>query len=93
MELPHVVKTRQEFEDNSILDIEEHVKAELRKAGIENLVKPGQKIALTLGSRGVSNIARVLRTTGELLRDCGADPYIVLGMGSHLNCRLIIKGI
>ena len=46
-------------------------------------VKPGQKIALTLGSRGINRIDRILRTVGKVLKDLKAEPYIVLGMGSH----------
>jgi hypothetical protein len=83
MKLPSVVKMQQEFEDNSIRDIEGQVKAQLEKAGIRDLVKPGKKIALTLGSRGVSNIDRVIKATIETLKNCRAEPYIVLGMGSH----------
>jgi hypothetical protein len=83
MELPNIVKVRRKFEDNSIHDIEGHVRMQLDKARISELVKPGQKIALTLGSRGVANIARVIKTVGEVVRECKAEPFIVLGMGSH----------
>jgi len=78
-----MVKIRQQFEDNSIEDIEGHVRAQLEKAGIGKLVKPGQKVALTLGSRNISNISRVIKATIDTLKECKADPYIVLGMGSH----------
>ena len=83
MKLPSVVKIIQEFEDNSIQDIEGHVKAKLEEAGIRKLVKPGAKIALTMGSRGIQDIARVIKATVEVLKACQAQPYIVLGMGSH----------
>jgi len=83
MKLPSVVKIIQEFEDNSIRDPEEKVKRELEKGGIQKLVKPGQRIALTMTSRSVSNIARVIRATAEMLKSLGAEPFIVLGMGSH----------
>ncbi len=83
MKLPSVVKIIQEFEDNSIRDIENHAKGQLEEAGIKKLVKPGQKIALTMGSRGIRDIARVIKATVEVLKACQAQPYIVLGMGSH----------
>jgi hypothetical protein len=78
-----MVKIKQEFEDNSIGDIEGHVRAKLEEAGIRTLVKPGAQIALTMGSRGIRDIARVIKTTVEVLKACQARPYIVLGMGSH----------
>jgi len=83
VKLPSVVKIIQEFEDNSIRDIESHVQGKLEEAGIKKLVKPGQKIALTMGSRGIRDIARVIKATVEVLKACQAQPYIVLGMGSH----------
>ena len=83
MKLPTLVKIIQEFEDNSIRDIEGKVKSELEKGGIQKRVKTGQKIALTMTSRSVSNIARVLKATAEMLKALGAEPFIVLGMGSH----------
>jgi hypothetical protein len=83
MDLPNIVKVRRGFEDNSIRDIEGHVRTQLEKAGIDELVEPGQRIALTLGSRGIANIALIIKTVGETVRDCKADPFIVLGMGSH----------
>lgn len=78
-----MVKIKQQFEDVSIEDIEGHVRSQLEKAEIGKLVKPHQKVALTVGSRNISNISRVLKTTADILKECGADPYIVLGMGSH----------
>jgi len=83
MKLPMMVKIRQEFEDNSLRDVEGHVKRKLGEAGIRQLVKRGQKIALTMGSRGITDIARVIKATVEVLKACQAQPYIVLGMGSH----------
>ncbi|MGA2954518.1 MAG: lactate racemase domain-containing protein [Thermodesulfobacteriota bacterium] len=83
MKLPSLVKIIQEFEENSIQDVEGKVKSELEKAGIRKLVKPGQKIALPMTSRSVSNIGRVLKATAEIIKACKAEPFIVLGMGSH----------
>ncbi len=43
----------------------------------------GKRIALTAGSRGIAQIAVVLRAAVDHLRRCGADPLIVAAMGSH----------
>ena len=83
MRLPKIVKVVRSYEDNSIEDIESYVEKVLKDAGIARRVKPGQKIALTLGSRGINRIDRILRTVGKVLKDLKAEPYIVLGMGSH----------
>jgi hypothetical protein len=83
MRFPTMVKIHQEFEDNFIRDIEGHVKTKLEQAEIGRIVKPGQKIALTMSSRGITDISRVMKATIETLKACHAQPYIVLGMGSH----------
>jgi hypothetical protein len=46
-------------------------------------VKPGMSIAVTAGSRGITNIALILRTVVNALRNMGARPFIVSAMGSH----------
>jgi hypothetical protein len=46
-------------------------------------VRPGQTVALTVGSRGVVNIATIVRATVAHLRARGARPFIIPAMGSH----------
>ena len=41
------------------------------------------RIALTAGSRGIANIAQILRTAADYVRAAGAEPVIVAAMGSH----------
>lgn len=43
----------------------------------------GKRIAVTAGSRGIRNIALVLRTVVAALRARGACPFLVPAMGSH----------
>jgi hypothetical protein len=47
------------------------------------LIKPGQTVALTAGSRGVANIATILKAAADYLRTIGAKPFIIPAMGSH----------
>ena len=46
-------------------------------------VEPGQRVAITASSRGIANLARVLRACADALRSRGAEPFVVPGMGSH----------
>ncbi|NIP73768.1 MAG: DUF2088 domain-containing protein, partial [Gammaproteobacteria bacterium] len=41
------------------------------------------RIAVTGSSRGIANQALVLRECVKALREAGAEPFIVPGMGSH----------
>jgi hypothetical protein len=46
-------------------------------------VAPGDRIAVTAGSRGIRDIAAVVRAAVAWLRDAGAEPFVVPAMGSH----------
>lgn len=62
-------------------DIEGAVARELQ--GLRDAVHPGMRIAVTVGSRGIQNIALIVRCVVDFLRQCGAEPFIIPAMGSH----------
>jgi hypothetical protein len=64
-----------------LADIAERVAAELQPA--LGRITPGDRVAITAGSRGVANIPAILRACGEAIRDVGGDPFIMPAMGSH----------
>jgi hypothetical protein len=80
---PNMYRLRQRFEGPAIHDIPATVAAELARAGVAATVKPGQTVALTAGSRGVANIATIVKATAEYLKAIGAKPFIIPAMGSH----------
>ena len=43
----------------------------------------GKSVAVAVGSRGISNISKIVRNTVVELRNRGAEPFIVPAMGSH----------
>ena len=82
-DLPRMVKTRQKLVSCPIIDIEEALTKELDKLNLGKNLKAGDTVALTGGSRGITNIDRVLRYTIDYLTRLGAKPFIVPAMGSH----------
>ena len=46
-------------------------------------IRPGMRIAITAGSRGIRNIPLILRCIAEFIQQQGAEPFIVPAMGSH----------
>jgi hypothetical protein len=40
-------------------------------------------VAVGVGSRGIANVATMVRSTLDVLRDLGAKPFIIAAMGSH----------
>ena len=82
VELPHMVRVRQEFDRTHIPDVAAHLRAELARGGYGDLVR-GKRIAVAVGSRGIPHNALIVRTLCEQLRGWGAEPFVVPAMGSH----------
>src|ERR1051326_8736633 len=80
---PQMVPARQLLYSAPIADIPAAVNTELQRAGLTEAIRPGRRVAITAGSRGVNNIAAILKATVESVRAVGGDPYIVPAMGSH----------
>ena len=83
MLLPKMAKFRQIFDQPEIRDISAKIKEELEKKRLKDRVKPGQRIAVTAGSRGIANIPLILKTVVTELRAVGAEPFLLAAMGSH----------
>lgn len=82
MNLPRMYRVRQRLDDTRVDNIAETVKSEMNKLSFQT-VKPAQRIAITAGSRGVANIAEILRAIVDFCRSMGAEPFIFPAMGSH----------
>jgi len=52
-------------------------------ASVRALVKPGMRIAIAVGSRGINNLALIVRSLVAEIRHSGAEAFIVPAMGSH----------
>ncbi|MCL4533953.1 MAG: nickel-dependent lactate racemase [Bacteroidetes bacterium] len=78
-----MVEVRQTFPAPKVEDVPGKVRSELARVGLPARIKPGMTVALTAGSRGVTNIALILRTIAEELKRMGAKPFVVPTMGSH----------
>jgi Lactate racemase N-terminal domain len=83
VQLPPMVRLRQQFERPRVENIPSAVRGTLEKLNLARTIKPGQTVALTAGSRGIANIPIVLRAAVQHLKDLGAKPFLVPAMGSH----------
>lgn len=82
MEFPRMVKVKQKFETSAVLDIDETVTQQLQPL-LDKRIESGMRIAITAGSRGISNIREIIRATAQSLKSQGAEPFIIPAMGSH----------
>ena len=76
-----MARVRQNFPQNAALDIRSTLEKQF--APILKSVNKSDTIAVGVGSRGISNIAEIVRATLDILRSAGAKPFIFPAMGSH----------
>ncbi|MDD5922916.1 MAG: DUF362 domain-containing protein [Eubacteriales bacterium] len=83
--LPRFVRVHQVFAHNEIGEEEIAAKLteDLKNPEIEKAVRPGMRIAITCGSRGVSNMPFVTKFLVDYVRSKGAEPFLIPTMGSH----------
>ena len=82
-EYPLVFRVRQQFDEPQLDDVPGEVEAQLSRLSLGDIVKPGQTIAITAGSRGVASIRHILKAIVDHFTHLGAVPFIVPAMGSH----------
>ena len=83
MNYPRMALVKQMFDQTRVENIPATVAAELDRIDIRSKVKPGQKIAITAGSRGVANIAAITKAIVDFMKSCKAEPFVFPAMGSH----------
>ncbi len=81
--LPRIFKIRQKIATPRLADVEKEMNALLDRFNLSGKVKPGERVALTAGSRGIRDKAKVLKVIVTRLKALGAKPFLVPCMGSH----------
>ncbi len=83
MNFPGFVQAEQSFPNRAIANIEDHIRQELVSSAIAERVPQSARIAIGVGSRGISNIARITKAVVNFWKERGARPFIIPAMGSH----------
>jgi Lactate racemase N-terminal domain len=78
-----MLTVRQHFPDRRLSDIPGAIQRELSAAPFAQNLKPGARIAIAVGSRGIANIATIVRTVVDFWKSRGCRPFIFPSMGSH----------
>jgi Lactate racemase N-terminal domain len=78
---PQMMRVRQNFAQPQPLEIGSTLGTEFAK--VRPRVKTGARIAVAVGSRGITNLAAIVTATLANLRAAGAQPFIIPAMGSH----------
>jgi len=83
MRFPRLLLVRQNFPDRSIKDIPGEVHRQLSAAAFDTRLRPGATVAIGVGSRGITNIATIVRAAVDYWKSRGCHPFIFPAMGSH----------
>lgn len=77
-----LTKVLRRFPGEGLPDPEAAVAAEFSRVPLPDL-RPGARIAVAVGSRGIANLARIVRAAVRELSARGALPFVIPAMGSH----------
>jgi hypothetical protein len=83
MKFPRILLVRQNFPDRSLKDVSASTLKELTSSDFAARLKPGSSVAIGVGSRGISNIATIVRSAVQYWKENGMRPFIFPAMGSH----------
>ncbi|HYL35869.1 MAG TPA: hypothetical protein VEV17_08165 [Bryobacteraceae bacterium] len=83
MKFPRLLPVRQHFPDHSMRDVAGAVRRELAGSGFGGRLRPGARVALGVGSRGIANLATIVRAAVDYWKSQSYVPFIFPAMGSH----------
>ena len=83
MLFPKMLRLSQKFEGPELGDVEDETCSQLAALQLGNKIRPGESVAITAGSRGIANLASIIKAATRQLKEIGAEPFVVPAMGSH----------
>src|SRR5207248_6140741 len=83
MKLPRLMIVRQNFPTHQIHDIPAEVRRELGQSAFAARLQPGARVAIGVVSRGIANLATIVRSVVDYWKAAGMRPFIFPAMGSH----------
>ena len=83
MHFPSLYRIQQRFDVSSIDNVAQAVRDEFARFSPETRVRPGQSVAVGVGSRGTHDLKILVETVVDCLRAMKLNPYVIPAMGSH----------
>ncbi len=83
MRFPKLMIVEQKFPNRRIADVAGEVGRQLAASNFAGRLRPGSKVAIGVGSRGIANIRTIVRATVDYWRENGMKPFLFPAMGSH----------
>jgi hypothetical protein len=73
----------QTFPSRNMSSVRATVYKALDASDLKQKIFPGQRVAITAGSRGISNVTLILKSLVDYIYSLGCQPSIISSMGSH----------
>ncbi|MGD9224957.1 MAG: lactate racemase domain-containing protein [Desulfobacterales bacterium] len=83
MNFPKLYPIHQRFDVKSIDDVAQAVRDAFANFDFADKIRPGQSVAIGVGSRGTHDLRVLVKTSVECLKTLHLKPYIMPAMGSH----------
>ncbi|MFZ0216207.1 MAG: DUF362 domain-containing protein [Candidatus Dormiibacterota bacterium] len=83
VQLPAWRRIQQSPTHHGLASVADAVREQFRREDIASRIRPGMRVAVGAGSRGIGCLQEVVRATVLELRQLGAEPFVVPAMGSH----------
>jgi hypothetical protein len=83
VDIPPLALLRQTAPQPIVKDVAATVRRCWLESRFARRVRRDDRVAVGVGSRGIANLAVMVRATLDSLRELGAQPFIVAAMGSH----------
>ncbi|TBL76517.1 lactate racemase domain-containing protein [Paenibacillus thalictri] len=83
MIFPRMLPVEQLFERPRVADLPGALREQFDTERVRAAIKPGTRVAVAVGSRGIADLQLIVTCVVRMLRELGAEPFIVPAMGSH----------
>ena len=83
IDLPPLYHDKQKFARPIIDDATAAITDQFRRPEIRERIRPGSRVCLAVGSRGIAQISTIVRAEVQEVKALGAEPFIIPAMGSH----------
>jgi len=80
---PQMAMVKQIIAQPAIEDIKSACRKELQQINLSERIKPGEKVGITVGSRGISNLKAIVEILIDAVKQVGGEPFILPAMGTH----------
>ncbi|MCK4536153.1 MAG: hypothetical protein KAT93_04020 [Desulfuromonadales bacterium] len=82
-EFPEFYRVRMNYPDDRLENLDAEIVRGMEEVLPTSGISAGDTVAVAVGSRGINNLAQMVKVVCRKLLSIGADPFVIPAMGSH----------